>query len=90
MQCLISALVGGLLVWVKVKWNSNKEKDKALKGVTHDAFYRACREVKSQGYRTLESSDNLEHLHESYVALGMNGTGEALYQQCKELELVID
>lgn len=33
----------------------------------------------------MEDLENLEQLHDSYRELGMNGTGEKLYQQAKSL-----
>lgn len=38
-----------------------------------------------QGYITITQRDDLEHLYNSYKALGGNGTAEALYLQCREL-----
>lgn len=88
---LIGALLGGVIIWAKTSVKNHTEKDKAyenaVKALTHDAFFRYCRYVLKEEELTTETLENLEHLHDSYKALGLNGTGEKLYEQCKALPL---
>lgn len=84
---IITIIIGGV-VGVLVSWFVLfRAYFKAVRALTHDSFFRYCRYVLKEGELTAETSENLEHLHESYTGLGLNGTGEKLYEQCKALPL---
>lgn len=59
----------------------------AIRAVTHDALYRNCRIMLHNGEVTKEEIDNLERLYAAYHKMGMNGTGEEMYQRCLDLPL---
>lgn len=86
---IIGAVIGGLITWVRTSHRKHTDKDrayeKAVKSLIHDAFVRRCVEIIESGELTMEDLENLEQLHDSYRELGMNGTGEKLYQQAKSL-----
>ena len=87
---LIGVIVGAIVVAFKTKISNGKAYEDAVKALTHDAFFRYCRYVLKEEELTTETLKNLEHLHESYKALGLNGTGEKLYEQCKALPLRLE
>lgn len=89
---IIGAIIGGMITWIRTSHKKHTDKDrayeKAVKSLIHDAFFRNCVEIIAQGELTMDSLENLENLHDSYRELGMNGTGEKLYQQAKELPVI--
>lgn len=57
----------------------------ALLTITRYRLTRNAQRYLEQGCITIAQRDDLEHLYNSYKALGGNGTAEALYIQCKKL-----
>lgn len=82
-------IIGGLVTGIRTSRKKHTDKDrayeKAVKSLIHDAVFRNCVEIIEKGELTMYGSENLDNLYESYRELGMNGTGEKLYQQAKEL-----
>lgn len=76
-----SAIFAGVCVWVKGLWNKSKTYDKAVKALAHDAYFRYCRYLLPEETLTQEEVENINYLYESYHALGLNSTGDKLYQQ---------
>ena len=64
--------------------------DNAVQAVLHDSLYRQCTSVIYRGVVTISELDNIEHLFKGYSGVGGNGTGEALYNKVKSLELIDD
>ena len=50
----------------------------------HFRLYVECQRIICCGYCTLEEWEDLEHLFQTYEALGGNGTGKILYQKAKD------
>ena len=81
---LAGAGVGAALVWFKNYKSKEKVIHEAVKALSHDSFYRQCRNILQQDSMTQDELENLNYLHDAYKALGMNGTGEELYIRCLE------
>lgn len=64
--------------------------DNAVQAVLHDSLYNQCTKVIYRGAVTISELDNIEHLFRGYSGVGGNGTGEALYNKVKNLELIDD
>lgn len=76
-----TAIFAGVCVWVKGLWQKSKTYDKAVKALAHDAYFRYCRYLLPEETLTQEEVENINYLYESYHALGLNSTGDKLYQQ---------
>ena len=76
-----SAIFAGLCVWVRGLYKKSKTYDKAIKALTHNAFYQCCRELDPKPDISEDELENLNLLYDSYHSLGLNGTGEKLYNQ---------
>ena len=76
-----TAVFAGVCVWVKGLWRKSKTYYKAIKALAHDAFYRYCRELLPEEDLTEDEVENLNYLYASYHDLGLNSTGDKLYQQ---------
>lgn len=87
---LVCAAIGAIIVYIKFQWVKNKSIEQAVKALTHDSLFRNCRELIIKNERTTETDENLEHLFKAYSGLGMNGTGESLYKQCKKIPMKIE
>lgn len=87
---VLGALIGGIIVWIKFQYKKSKAIENAVKALTHDALFRQCRYIMAEKERTTQTDENLEHVFEAYTELGMNGTGESLYKECKKLPLKIN
>jgi len=84
---LVGMGISGLVVWIKHVVNQNKIVIGALKAVVHDNHHKTCRYLIKKGSITEDELENLECLHNSYTALGMNGTGQKLYDEAKSKPL---
>lgn len=51
----------------------------------HFRLYVECQRIICCGYCSLDEWEDLEHLFQTYEALGGNGTGKILYQEAKEI-----
>lgn len=76
------AFVATVIVWIKGMLKKQKEFESALKALAHDSFYRQCRYLLPQENMSEDELENLNYLHDAYTSLGLNGTGEELYQKC--------
>ena len=75
------ALFTGLCVWIRGLYVKSKNYDKALKALSHDAFFRYCRYLLPRETLSEDEVENLNYLYEGYHSLGLNSTGDKLYQQ---------
>lgn len=55
--------------------------------LSHYILYRQCQFLIDRKYITVSELDDLEHLYSGYSALGGNGTGTKLYEECKKLPI---
>lgn len=62
----------------KAEWNAISL---AVKASIHDQLHRCCRCLADEGGLTEDEVENLGHLFKGYKAMGLNGTGEKLYNQ---------
>ena len=76
-----SALFAGICVWVKTLWTKSKSYDSALKALAHDAYFRYCRYLDPCKELSEDEVENLNFLYNAYHSLGLNGTGDKLYNQ---------
>ena len=76
-----TAIFAGVCVWVKGLWLKSKNYDKAVKALAHDAYFRYCRYLLPEDTLTEEEVENINYLYDSYHSLGLNSTGDKLYQQ---------
>ena len=86
---VLGAMIGGILVWIKFQYKKSRAIEKAVKALTHDALFKQCESILEKGERTTQTNENLEHVFEAYSELGMNGTGESLYKECKKIPLKV-
>lgn len=88
-QVLINSILGacgagiftGICVWVKGLYKKSKTYDKAVKALAHDAFFRYCRYLLREDTLTEDEVENINYLYDSYHSLGLNSTGDKLYQE---------
>lgn len=76
-----AAIFAGVCVWVKGLYKKSKNYDKALKALAHDAYFRYCRYLLPEESLNESEVENLNYLYESYHSLGLNSTGDKLYEQ---------
>lgn len=76
-----AAIFAGVCVWVKGLYKKSKNYDKALKALAHDAYFRYCLYLLPEESLNESEVENLNYLYESYHSLGLNSTGDKLYQQ---------
>lgn len=76
-----AAIFAGVCLWVKGLYKKSKNYDKALKALAHDAYFRYCRYLLPEESLNESEVENLNYLYESYHSLGLNSTGDKLYQQ---------
>ena len=97
-QVIINSILGacgagiftGICLWVKTLYKKSKAYDKSLKALAHDAYFRYCRYLMPNETLTEAEMENLTYLYESYHALGLNGTGDKLYQQISAKPVATD
>lgn len=75
------AIFAGICVWVKGLYKKSKTYDKAVKALAHDAFYRYCRYLLPEDTLTEDEVENINYLYDSYHSLGLNSTGDKLYNE---------
>ena len=76
-----AAIFAGLCVWVKGLYKKSKVYDQALKALAHDAYFRYCRYLLPCESLTQEEVENINYLYSGYHSLGLNGTGDKLYNE---------
>ncbi len=76
-----TAIFAGVCVWVKGLYIKSKDYDKALKALAHDAFFRCCHYLMPKETLTDDEVENINYLYDSYHSLGLNSTGDKLYNE---------
>ena len=76
-----AAIFAGICVWVKGLYKKSKTYDEAIKALSHDAFFRYCRYLAPRSSLSESEMENLSYLYKSYHDLGLNSTGDKLYNQ---------
>lgn len=76
-----AAIFAGICVWVKGLYKKSKNYDKAVKALAHDAYFRYCRYLLQEETLTEDEVENINYLYDSYHSLGLNSTGDKLYQE---------
>lgn len=78
-----AGIFGACVEYIKRSITKQKVIEKEIKALAHDALFRFCREILQQNYITEPQLENLEFLYKGYEALGLNGTGNRIYEECK-------
>ena len=76
-----SALFAFICALIKGVYTKSKTYDFALKALAHDAFFRYCRYLNPSKKLSEDEVENLNFLYKAYHSLGLNGTGDKLYNQ---------
>lgn len=76
-----AAIFTGICVWVRGLYKKSKNYDKALKALAHDAYFRYCRYLLPAEMLTEDEVENINFLYDGYHSLGLNSTGDKLYQE---------
>lgn len=76
-----AAIFTGICVWVRGLYKKSKNYDKALKALAHDAYFRYCRYLLPAETLTEDEVENINFLYDGYHSLGLNSTGDKLYQE---------
>ena len=84
--CMI-AVGGGVYKRIKKYFKKEDLVKTAIVALLHDRIYYLCTEYITRGYITVAELRNLGYLYNSYHALGGNGTGTALYEKAKNLDV---
>lgn len=94
LEFVLTAVSSGLVMAVKKIYSEYKKESEeqvsikiGMVALLHDSLFRNCEAYISKGEISVNELDNLESLYSSYHALGGNGTGTALYERCKNLDL---
>ena len=94
LEFVLTAVSSGLVMTVKKIYNEYKKESEeqvsikiGMVALLHDSLFRNCESYINKGEISVNELDNLESLYSSYHALGGNGTGTALYERCKNLNL---
>lgn len=84
----IGGAVGGLITGLFVaSFKRIRGLTEAVKALSHDALFTRCSELIAKGEISSSEMENLTILFEAYHDQGQNGTGEELYNRCKDLPL---
>lgn len=76
-----AAIFTGICVWVRGLYKKSKNYDKALKALAHDAYFRYCRYLLPAETLTEDEVENINFLYDGYHSLGLNSTGDKMYQE---------
>lgn len=85
-----AAIFTGICVWVKGLYKKSKTFDNTLKALATDAYFRFCRELLPHKDLTEDEIERFNLLYSSYHSLGLNSTGDKLYQQIIAKPVKID
>lgn len=87
---VLGGIYGAGIAWAKSKKTSIDAFEGAIKATVHDSYFRMCRYLLSTESDSITEADyeNFEHLYQSYHSLGMNGTGDKLYEQIKNTKSI--
>lgn len=86
----VVGLIGALYKRVKEYFKREQLMETAIIAMLHDRLYALCTEYISRSQVTVSELRNLGYIYDSYHALGGNGTGTALYEKVKLLEVKED
>ncbi len=100
-QALFAGILGVLAFMMRQLNNKIKQEraenaavKAAMVAILHDRLFQCCRHHIKNGYIPIDESegilDNLELLHNTYTALGGNGTGTELYKRTRSLPLRVE
>lgn len=78
-----AGIFGASVEYIKRSVIKQRVIEQEIKALAHDALFRFMRYVLQQDYITESQLENLEYLYKGYQALGLNGTGERIYSECK-------
>ncbi|WP_273706273.1 hypothetical protein [Leuconostoc mesenteroides] len=85
---LILGLTGtSIFGWIKVWSGQFKLLKNASLATLHSQLYEKGGRYIVRGAITLSELDDLEYTWQAYKCLGGNGTGEKIYQKCRELPI---
>lgn len=85
---LILGLTGtSIFGWIKVWSGQFKLLKNASLATLHSQLYEKGGRYIVHGAITLSELDDLEYTWQAYKGLGGNGTGEKIYQKCRELPI---
>lgn len=84
--CMI-AVGGGAYKRIKKHLKKEDLVKIAIVALLHDRIYSLCTEYITREYVTVAELRNLGYLYNSYHSLGGNGTGTALYEKVKDLDV---
>ncbi len=76
-----AAIFAGLCVWIKGLYRKSKSYDDTLKALATDAYFRYCRYLLPEDSLTESELENINLLYKSYHSLGLNSTGDKMYNQ---------
>ena len=91
---LLIAVLGGSGVWELIKFEVEKHKkklsdeQKLMLGIAHDRIWSLGGQYLRRKGITKSELDNLERIAVPYLSSGGNGTGEKIWNDVKELELI--
>lgn len=84
----------GFWQFVIAVWQSKKKNDSALEkaviAMLHDKIFEKAEKYIKRGGITIKELENLRCLFTPYKALGGNGTGEKLFNDCCELPILTE
>lgn len=91
---ILIAVFGGSGVWELIKFEVEKHKkklsdeEKLMLGIAHDRIWSLGSQYLRRKGITKSELDNLERIAVPYLSSGGNGTGEKIWNDVKELELI--
>lgn len=85
-----AAIFTGICVWVRGLYKKSKNYDKALKALAHDAYFRYCRYLLPEKTLTEDEVENINFLYDGYHSLGLNSTGDKLYNEIMKKPVTYD
>lgn len=91
---LLCAVLGGSGLWELLKFEIGKhrkklsDEEKLMLGIAHDRIWSLGSQYLRRKGITKSELDNLERIAVPYLSSGGNGTGEKIWNDVKELELI--
>lgn len=61
-----------------------------LDALSHNAYFKDCRELLRKDELTKDELENHEYLYKTYHARGLNGTGDKMHEMIKEKPVRLD
>lgn len=84
---ILSACGGAIFTFILANLKKVRARGKVFKSLAHNALFYECKRLIDKGSMTTDELENLNYLWEGYHGMGLNGSGECLYNRCKELPL---